>query len=144
MTRGNGNKWKAACAAVFAVVLIGACDEPTEPEGAAREAPDVQSVTGSHGGGAAFAVRLLLGLTSNSRSCTGVVLSQHWVMTAAHCVRGLPVSRNPTRVRAGDIATSSTADVFNGLASYYTHPEYSGRDSDMGDDFALILLMAAG
>src|SRR5690606_36489521 len=73
-----------------------------------------------------------------------VVLTQHWVMTAAHCVRGLPVHGNETTVRAGDIATDSTANVFKGLASYYTHPEYSGRISDMGDDFALILLYDPG
>jgi hypothetical protein len=144
MTTRSCSPGKAAGAVLLSIVWMGACDDPTAPEGVSPDVPEPQHVTASHGGSAHYAVRLLLGPSSDRRSCTGVVLTRHWVMTAAHCVRGLPVSSNATTVRRGDIATSTSAEVFNGLASYYTHPEYSGRDSDMGDDFALILLYGGG
>jgi dienelactone hydrolase len=108
-----------------------------------------QEVTGSHGSGPPFAVRLLLKRTSggNEKPCTGVVLSKHWVMTAGHCVRAAPVqddNKDRVKVRAGANATSDSANVFVGGGSYYIHPEYSGSNRDLGDDFALILLYDGG
>jgi carboxymethylenebutenolidase len=118
------------------------------PDSLPKDLPS-QEVTGSHGSGPPFVVRLLLKRTSggNEKPCTGVVLSKHWVMTAGHCVRGAPVhddNKDRVKVRSGANATSDSANVFVGGGSYYIHPEYSGSNRDLGDDFALILLYDGG
>lgn len=95
-----------------------------------------------------FAVRLLF--LDAGGNCTGVVISQHWLVTAAHCVRDAVnnfgiFNNSRLTIRYGSNGTSTgTASYSSGAASYYIHPDYSGDDDDLEDDFALVRLYGSG
>ncbi|MGW9072343.1 trypsin-like serine protease [Streptomyces yangpuensis] len=57
-----------------------------------------------------YAVRLQLGGEADARSCTGTLVDQFWIMTAASCFAATP----GTPVAAGKPALNATATVGNG------------------------------
>ena len=95
-----------------------------------------------------FAVRLIF--LDAGGACTGVVISQHWLVTAAHCVRnavnlfGIYNDNRLTIRHEANGTSTGAASYSSGAASYYIHPDYSGQDSDLEDDFALIRLYGSG
>jgi secreted trypsin-like serine protease len=83
-------------------------------------------------------------------SCTGVVISKHWLITAAHCVRDAIAKHGVHKagrltIRYGVDGRDGGAESYtNGGASFYMHPSFDGSNGDVGDDFALIRLHGNG
>jgi secreted trypsin-like serine protease len=83
-------------------------------------------------------------------NCTGVVLSRHWLLTAAHCVWDAVAQNgvfeaNRLTIRWGQNGTGTGIDIYNnGAAAYWIHPDYSGDEGDLGDDLALVRLYGSG
>jgi hypothetical protein len=158
MSRRAGAHLKLACAALSAAILFSACEAPTDPEArldapqdTIRLGPRKAEVTEAPISNApAYAVYLdFLEPGVEFGACTGVVLTRHWLMTAGHCVRDAVArfgtySPNRLTIRSGSFGPSGTAVYTNGAASFYIHPDYSGDDGDLGDDFALIRLYGSG
>ena len=145
---GHWRKRERLSVALFMVILIGACQDSTEPEPDPLAPPiEPQFVTEAEMGGPGFVVNLKFLYTSGS--CTGVVLSQHWLMTNAHCVAdevdqyGV-FGANRLTINYGDNGTSGGPESYTeGAASFYIHPDYDGL-GDWGDDFALVRLYDNG
>jgi hypothetical protein len=79
----------------------------------------------------------VVGVTFDSGFCTASVLSEHALLTAAHCVTGL--GGNITVQRASGLGATQT--IYSGQAQYLRHPSYeSGALLDPEDDVALVLL----
>ncbi len=74
---------------------------------------------------------------SGAELCSGSALSQHWILTAAHCLRGKTNESHRVRVY------SDVGDLYDGRASYYNHPDYGG-EGDWGDDLGLVRLYDDG
>lgn len=73
------------------------------------------------------------------RRCTASVLTNHWLLTAAHCVDGLArgVAVSVTVATAG-----ATGDLYTGNARPYAHEHYqpSSTSPDVSDDIAIVKL----
>jgi hypothetical protein len=90
--------------------------------------------------GAAYTLRL-----TGPHGCTGVALSRHWVITAAHCYDGSPGTYN-TSVRTGTFPDQMTTQ-YNGAVDVYIHPSYVNDDdawSPAAWDIALVRLRNGG
>jgi hypothetical protein len=90
--------------------------------------------------GAAYAVHL-----SGPHGCTGVTLSRHWLITAAHCYDGTPGSYT-TLVQRGTYP-DQMATSYNGTVDVYIHPSYWTDDDSWGPtawDIALVRLRGNG
>jgi hypothetical protein len=72
--------------------------------------------------------------------CTGNVLSQHWIITAAHCLRGR--SNESDRV-AVDHGAGQLPLYGRARASFYNHPDYN-HIADWGADLGLVRLYGDG
>jgi hypothetical protein len=134
-------------AALVAAMGIGLWTAP----GAPASGPETQITEAPISDAAPFAVRLIfLDPGVEVGACTGVVLSQHYVVTAAHCVRDAVATygvfaHDRLTIRYGADGTDGGPESYTaGDASYYIHPDYSGDDDDLGDDFALIRLYGGG
>jgi hypothetical protein len=76
-------------------------------------------------------------LTADGVGCSASVLSEHVLLTAAHCLDG--VAGSVTVKRASGPGTTQT--VYIGPARYLTHPNYeAGVPLDPEDDIALVRL----
>jgi len=136
-------------AALVAALLISVWTVRVSPETASGLQTQVTEAPISDA--APFAIRLIfLDPGVEFGACTGVVLSQHYVVTAAHCVRDAVAkygvfAHDRLTIRYGADGTDGGPESYTaGDASYYIHPDYSGDDDDLGDDFALIRLYGGG
>ena len=89
-----------------------------------------------------------IGGTSGS-TCTGSALTAHWIITAAHCLRGKSVGNTEVAILYVDSGGVQRVAYARGRASYYNHPDYGGTSDeriigDRGDDIGLIRLYGAG
>lgn len=81
--------------------------------------------------------------------CTGSALTAHWIVTAAHCLRGRSVHNSEVAVFNVSATGALQLAYAQGRASYYNHPDYGGTSDeriigDRADDLGLIRLYGAG
>lgn len=74
---------------------------------------------------------------AQASSCGASFLGGRWVLTAAHCVEDLDISR--FKVNVGEFDLSDGANQATSIKRIYMHPEYN--DITLNNDIALIELM---
>jgi hypothetical protein len=78
--------------------------------------------------------------------CSGLVLTTHWIVTAAHCLAGRSVSTDQVEVLRQGTSGVTTAYPL-GPGSYYNLPGYGGNGilgSDVADDLGILRLYGNG
>jgi hypothetical protein len=80
---------------------------------------------------------------SNGDGCSGISISQHWIVTSGHCLRGKSYQTHTVEVYRNEKATGL---IYSGRASYYNHPHYDPGPfgGDRGDDIGLVRLRDDG
>ncbi|PJZ71023.1 hypothetical protein CH373_00370 [Leptospira perolatii] len=81
-----------------------------------------------------FVVRIIV--PQHSSACTGAMIAEHWILTAAHCVVGLSYANVEVYYTP---AGGNNVMVHNGRGDFYVHPGYRAPKKDL----ALIHLRAA-
>jgi Trypsin len=88
------------------------------------------------------------GPNAETHRCTGTTLSQHWILTAAHCLAGKSNESHEAVVYADEYEDFRL--MYQGKASFYNHPDYDGGTyvglgrADRGDDLGLVRLYGDG
>ena len=114
-------------------------DEPKDPSGIVF--PNFPNIVGGNtaaDGEFPFLVRLYVTVSGATYLCGGSLLSDTWVITAAHCLEGAAASG--VSIRAGSNQKSSGGEVIS-ASRLFTHPDYDNFTLD--NDIALIELSAA-
>jgi hypothetical protein len=94
-----------------------------------------------------WSVRLIITEVASGKEghCTGVALTQHWIVTAAHCLYERAKSTDQVQV---DLGEGTTPLYPRGTGSYYNHPDFDhsilGLHGDWGDDIGLVRLYGEG
>jgi Trypsin len=93
-----------------------------------------------------WSVRLVISRIGSDEKvrCTGVALTQHWILTSAHCLEGRAKSTDEVQV---DLGKGTTPLYPSGTGSYYNHPDHDdilGVGGDWGDDIGLVRLYGQG
>ncbi|WP_369411322.1 S1 family serine peptidase [Deinococcus betulae] len=105
-------------------------DEPVRGQKTAALTPQVIGGTPSATGARPYQVALLSG---GRQFCGGTLISDQWVLTAAHCVSGTSVTS--ISVRAGSLSATSGGQLKT-VASGRVHPSYT--DVTRGYDVAVL------
>lgn len=86
-------------------------------------------------------------LSNENWSCSGTVLTDHWIMTAAHCLEGLPTKSQMTIASADEsgISNRDTNLLYEGSTLVFRHPswhdiEFFGIKVDTGIEYDLGLI----
>lgn len=118
----------------FAALLASCGQSPTQTTAPTDNNLKDQVLNGTPSvlGGRPYQVALL---KNNDQFCGGNIISDEWILTAAHCVKGQRASQ--ISVRAGSLKYNSGGQVAK-VASVKIHPQY--RDVTQGYDMAVMKL----
>ena len=126
-----------SCLFTLATVLCAAgcgADTPDEPLGES-EAPVTRAPLSTQ---PSWAVLVNLG----DAYCTGEVVNDRWILTAAHCLAGRAADTSSLVVQTATSAGVNTT-IYSGPATYFVHSDYSGP-SNAVHDVGLVYLKGWG
>ncbi|XP_053674317.1 chymotrypsin-1-like [Anopheles nili] len=119
----------------FAIVLGTALAIPAPfPE----EDPDRRIVNGTDASILDYPFMISLRGSTGGHSCGGSILSELWVLTAAHCVSSTTPYLQTIQVGRTNISRDADESVY-GIAQVVSHPNYDSRNSHL-NDIALLKL----
>jgi hypothetical protein len=133
-------------------VALAACvDSEVDDDGLGTEAAEISNASSTAANRESIQLEFMYNGTYKG-PCTGLALSRHWIVTAAHCVEQFPMGSriaNAVKVRATSNSNGSTYQIYGiepgyGDARITRHPSWSGGDTDKADDIALIRLYGSG
>jgi hypothetical protein len=119
----------------IAMLLLGPGCDPGGRDTHGRETARGAIIGGAFTTAAPWVVRIDL---SASTMCSGSVLSEHWLLTAAHCVEDEPIVMPNLTVYWADVPGGAQV-VYQGQARGYGHEHFDGT----ANDIALIKLESA-
>ncbi|GAA5511987.1 hypothetical protein Dcar01_00701 [Deinococcus carri] len=131
----------SACGTTTTPAATDLAAAPAPAHGAAKTGNDTalnpQIVGGTISARGARPYQVAMTDTTGFQYCGGTLISDQWVLTAAHCVKG--TSASSIRIRAGvNRLSDSTQGQTVGVSSVTIHPNY--RDANYGYDIALLKL----
>jgi hypothetical protein len=77
---------------------------------------------------------------SNHHQCAGSILSESFILTAAHCVDRIAINPSQVSVRAGIHYLSENSAIIRQVDRIYVHPNWGGSALDAVNDIALLHL----
>ncbi|MEM7675091.1 MAG: DUF1986 domain-containing protein [Myxococcota bacterium] len=136
-TGGTMKKALSIAALLLPTIVLGCGDAQQEISYGEVSSPIVggrEAVPGSW----PWQVQMVVG---GSHYCGGSLLGDRWVLTAAHCVTGLPASSITLRFGVHDITSPGPAVQTRGVQTIVIHPSYTPSTGD--SDVALLELDTA-
>uniref|UniRef100_A0A182JVH2 Peptidase S1 domain-containing protein n=1 Tax=Anopheles christyi TaxID=43041 RepID=A0A182JVH2_9DIPT len=126
-------KYLTTLSSIFAVALA-----LPAPSTMLDDGPDRRIVNGTDASILDYPFMLSLRGSTGGHSCGGSILSEVWVMTAAHCVSSTTPYLQTIQVGRTDISREADDSVY-AIEQVISHPQYDSRNSHL-NDIALLKL----
>uniref|UniRef100_A0A182QGQ8 Peptidase S1 domain-containing protein n=1 Tax=Anopheles farauti TaxID=69004 RepID=A0A182QGQ8_9DIPT len=124
---------------IFAITLGVALAIPA-PYNTLDDSPDRRIVNGTDADIRDYPFMVSLRNSAGRHSCGGSILSETWVLTAAHCVSATTPFMQTIQVGRTKISSEKDDSVY-GIKRVVSHPEYDSRNSHLNDIALLELVL---